>query len=104
MDPVREFIHQTTQEKSGMAIGVVLGSLEGLRLSANVVGSFAEEVLLRSQRIEGDALQGARQRLSRYILGGLVKAVDESLRIPSQTVNKFYESYRRVNHSRSNDS
>jgi hypothetical protein len=99
-----------TDEAGRMVRAFTLASLEPLRLAADIIDTFAEEVSPRKrpeERVSDRGRYGERRErrsrseggssatgLLRDLYSGFVKAVDRSLDIPSEMVDRFHDTYR----------
>ena len=78
--------------------GSVLACVEGLRLTANVVTAFAEEVLDQNKPgAERTTFSDLKRNLPGDIMNGLTEAVNRAVDIPSKMNDKFNESYKSKN-------
>ena len=79
-----------------LARGLTLGSLEGVRLFADVVASFADGIGSRnSKRDDGSASpQRLASRLPTDIIEEFTDAFDRFVDIPAKTAERYAEAYR----------
>jgi hypothetical protein len=100
MDEINKFVR-----------GAVLASVEQLRVGAEAVGRFADEVAGRSEARAADVTEDVGSRttgdirerrdpvtelaanLPRDLYAGVLKAIDHSLTMPSRAVRAFNDSY-----------
>jgi hypothetical protein len=92
----------TEREANRLFRAVTVASLVPIRAVANVVVSFTDALIRGIQ--QGDAIIGqvdprreraAGSTIVGHAYAGLTDAVNESLQIPKQTVDQFYETYNR---------
>jgi len=118
-DVVRDIPVRAMDELNKIVRSVTLASIEQLRLAANVVDTFANEVFNRNQpkpkgrarprsderEVESSEPERGRPRrrssvteltgnLSRDISAGFARALDQSFEIPRKIVDKLSQSYR----------
>ena len=94
-ETTRETTNRTIDEANKLFRGLTLGYLEGLRTAADAVSTFADEV---TRRTPSDAEDMAKD-LPGDIYAGYLKAVNQALKIPERSVDKFQESYKQEGRS-----
>jgi hypothetical protein len=89
-ETTRETTNRTIDEVNKLFRSLTLGYLEGLRTAADAVGTFADEVARRSPAEAEDMAKD----LPGDIYAGYLKAVNQALKIPERSVDKFQETYK----------
>jgi hypothetical protein len=93
-EATRETANRTYDEASRLFRAFTMAHIEGLRAVTDTVGTFADEVAKR--RDDRDEDRDAFAALPADLYAGYIKAVEESLKIPGRTNEKFHESYERT--------
>ena len=97
VDTTRDVTNHTFDEASRLFRALTQAHIEGLRAVTDAVGTFADEVSKRrDERDEKDTDRDAIGALPADLYAGYIRAVDEALKIPERTSDKFQESYRRA--------
>src|SRR5215207_537449 len=94
VEATREVSERTFDEASRLFRAFTQAQIEGLRAVTDMVGTFADEVSKR--RDEKDKDRDTLAALPADLYAGYIKAVDEALKIPGRTSEKFQESYERT--------
>ncbi|HTP35525.1 MAG TPA: hypothetical protein VMJ75_25280 [Candidatus Acidoferrales bacterium] len=77
-----------------MVRGMTMASLEGVRLFADTVSSFADGVASRNEAREHKTTRDLVTNLPADIAGSFADAVSNLVDIPSKTADKYASSYR----------
>jgi hypothetical protein len=93
-EATREVANRSFDEATRLFRAFTMAHIEGLRAVTDTVGTFADEVAKR--RDEKDEDRDAFAALPADLYAGYIKAVDEALKIPERTSEKFQDSYRRT--------
>ena len=97
-DSMGDATNRAIDEAGDVFRGSVLACVEGLRLTANVVTAFAEEVLDQNKPgAERTTFSDLKRNLPGDIMNGLTEAVNRAVDIPSKMNDKFNESYKSKN-------
>jgi hypothetical protein len=91
-ETTRNIFERADDQNRRFARAIVLSQLEQLRLTAELVGSFADEVARRNPADDPDV----EKDLPRDIYQAMLDAVDRSIDIPEKTLDTFRESYKRA--------
>lgn len=94
VDSVNETTDNAIDEANNLARGITMAVLEQIRLSADVVTSFVDDVFDRNSRENKSGNKDLTTRLPGDISAAYVDAVDRALKIPKKTIDKFQESYK----------
>lgn len=94
-DTVRDVAEQTTDQTRQIFRGLVDAQLEQLRLSADLVSSFADDVQRRNRPEDSRS----ERDLPRDMLDSVLDTIDRSLEIPEKAVDTFHDSYKRAKRS-----
>ncbi len=95
-DATREATDRTLNEATRLFRALTQAHIEGLRAVTDTVGTFADEVARRRDEKDKDRDRDAIAAFPSDLYAGYIKAVDEALRIPGRTSEKFQESYQRT--------
>lgn len=94
-DSMGDATNRAIDEAGDVVRGSILACVEGLRLTANVVTAFAEEVLDQNKPgAERTTFSDLKRNLPGDIMNGLTEAVNRAVDIPSKMNDKFNESYK----------
>jgi len=98
-ETAREIVERADEEGRRFVRAMVLTQLEQLRMTADLVGSFAEEVVRRNPADDPDA----DRDLPRDLYESMLDTVDRALEIPEKTVDTFRDTYKRAKGANEND-
>ena len=93
-DLLRNTSSRAVDNSTKLIRGITLAYLEQLRLAANVVNTLASDVVQMpgaKEKMSGEDLI----KLPKNIYARYLSAINESLDIPSKTIEKFYEGYKK---------
>ncbi len=96
VESVREIVERVDTEGRRIFRAMVLSQMEQLRLTADLVASFAERIERDNPADDPDL----ERNLPKDVLDGLLETLDQSLEIPEKTIEKFEETYKRSRHTR----
>jgi hypothetical protein len=96
VEDVREIVERVDGEGRRLFRALVLSQVEQLRLTADLVGSFAERIE-RDNRPDDPDLE---RDLPRDVIDGLLDTIDRSLDIPERTIERFEETYKQAPRTR----
>jgi hypothetical protein len=92
IDRSRDVTERSFDEANRLFRAFTMAHVEGLRAVADAMGTFADEVTRRRDRDDRDTVG----RLPSDLYAGYINAVDEALKIPERTTERFQETYRRA--------
>jgi len=87
---------RATDESRRVLRSLVLASLEPLRTSADVIGSFVDDVYSRNRPEDDDTVSDVAMRLPNDIMSSFTRAVNRSFDAIPNTVDTYYDAYREV--------
>jgi hypothetical protein len=90
----RDVTYRTFDEASRLFRALTQAHIEGLRAVTDTVGTFADEVSKRRDAKDRD--RDSLADLPNDIYAGYIKAVDQALKIPGRTTEKFQDTYQRT--------
>ena len=96
VDTVREIVERVDNEGRRLYRAMVLSQVEQMRLTADLIASFAERV----ERDNPPDSPDLERDLPRDVLDGFLDAVDRSLEIPEKTIERFEETYKQAGQTR----
>jgi chromosome segregation ATPase len=97
VETTRDVTDRTFDEASRLFRAFTQAHIEGLRAVTDTVGTFADELSKRrDERDEKDRDRDALATLPGDLYAGYIRAVDEAMKIPGRTSEKFQDSYRRT--------
>jgi hypothetical protein len=82
-------------EASRFFRGIILASLEGVRVATDSVASFVDEAMNRNVPKENESATDVARRLPSDLTRGIVQGIDDAMDIPSAAIDKFDEVYHR---------
>jgi hypothetical protein len=96
VESVKEIVERVDNEGRRLFRAVVLSQMEQLRLTADLIGSFAERIERQNPPDDPDV----ERDLPRDLLDGWLESVDRSLDIPEKAIETFDDTYKRARHPR----
>lgn len=101
-DTVNRAVDRGGDEISKLVRGVTLAYLEEIKLVADVVGSFADEVTNRNRpKDENVSARDLAGDLADDVYRSAIKAADRLAEIPEKVVDKFYKGYKEGRYTKS---
>lgn len=96
VETVRNIVDRVDGEGRRVFRALVSSQMEQLRLTADLMSSFAERIERDNPADDPDP----ERDLPRDVMDGLLETIDRSLDIPEQTIERFEETYRQAPRTR----
>jgi len=92
-DSVRDLSSRSMDEGNKVIRAMAMAWIEQLRTAADAVAAMAEEVNDRNRADNRDSLNDMMMTLPRDIKSGWINAMDRSMDIPGNAIDRYNESY-----------
>ena len=89
----REVSDKLGDEAARLIRGIALAGVEQVRITANVLNSFADTVSQRNRRRKEESHSDLAKDLPNDLYSGILNAIEQSLEMPGKVVNRLHETY-----------
>jgi chromosome segregation ATPase len=96
VETIKDIVERVDGEGRRVFRALVLSQLEQMRLTADLVSSFAERIERENPADDPDL----ERDLPRDVMDGLLETIDRSLEIPEKTIERFDETYKQAPRTR----